>query len=195
MHGGKTPAGIASPHLKHGRYSQHLPAKLLDRYQQGLSDEELLDLRHEVALVDARIAELLGQIEKGDLGARWLELQAAFDNLRLATQKHDLGAGREAFEKIGGLINGGANDYLVWAQITAFLEQRRRLVDTERRQLGVMQQMITTAQAMVLITALADIVRKHVADSDVLSRIQTDLTRLLDQQSGAADRPILRVAK
>lgn len=182
MHGGKSPGGIASPALKHGRYSQYLPERLMDRYQKALNDKDMLNLRHEVALVDTRIADLLEQVERGDLGARWLELQEHFTDLTIATQKQDLGAGRAAFEQIGTLIHSGANDYLTWTQISAMLEQRRKLVDTERRMLVDMQQMITSEQAMTLVAALTDIVRKRVSDRDTLAAIQSDLVRLLNRQ-------------
>ena len=36
VHGGKTPGGIASPHYRHGRYSQYLPHKARERYEAGL---------------------------------------------------------------------------------------------------------------------------------------------------------------
>jgi hypothetical protein len=185
MHGGKTPGGIASPHFKSGRYSKHLPERLMERYQQALHDDDLLNLRHEVALVDTRIAELLEQVERGDLGGCWLELKEHFDTLTLATQKQDLGAGRVAFEQIGSLITGGANDYQVWTQISAMLEQRRKLVDTERRRLVDMQQMITSEQAMTLVGALIGIIREEVTDRHVLASLQTRITGLLVTRTGA----------
>lgn len=181
MHGGATPKGIASPAFKTGRYSRYLPERLMERYQEALHDEDLLNLRHEVALVDTRIADLLEQVERGDLGARWLELESHYETLTLATQKKDLGAGAAAFEQIGALITNGANDYLVWVQISSMLEQRRRLTDSERKRLVDMQQMITSEQAMTLVAALTDIVRKRVTDRDILAAIQNDLTRLLDR--------------
>lgn len=187
MHGGATPKGVASPAFKTGRYSRYLPERLMERYQDALHDEDLLNLRHEVALVDTRIADLLEQVERGDLGARWLELQAHYETLTLATQQKDLGAGAAAFEKIGALITGGASDYLVWAQISAMLEQRRRLAESERRRLVDMQQMITSEQAMTLVAALSDIVRKRVTDRDILAAIQNDLARLLDRRDARRD--------
>lgn len=186
IHGGKTPGGIASPHLKTGRYSSHLPGRLMERYQQALHDKDLMNLRHEVALVDTRIAELLEQIERGDLGARWLELKEHFDTITLAVQKQDLGAGRAAFEQIGTLISSGANDYMTWTQISAMLEQRRKLVDSERRWLVDMQQMITSEQAMLLVTAMVSAVREEVKDRDVLARIQTRIAGLIAAPNGRA---------
>ncbi|MCB9150722.1 MAG: hypothetical protein H6641_18365 [Caldilineaceae bacterium] len=59
FHGGKTPRGVASGSFKTGRYSQHLPTRLAARYCEAQNDQKLLDLHEEIALIDARIADML----------------------------------------------------------------------------------------------------------------------------------------
>lgn len=181
IHGGKTPSGIASPHFKSGRYSKSLPGRILERYTEFLSDENILALDDEIALVSARIAELLGNLEHGDLGARWLELQKHYELMVQAVASQDLGAGRAAFEALGAVIKEGADEFLSWSQISELLESRRKLVDTERKRLVDAQQVITSEQAMVLVTALIDSVRRNVRDPATLTSIQADLTRVLNQ--------------
>src|SRR5512137_2855467 len=63
MHGGKSAGGIASPLWKHGRQSKYLPARMRDAYNASLTDKELLELRGEIALVDARITDLLQRVD------------------------------------------------------------------------------------------------------------------------------------
>jgi hypothetical protein len=61
MHGGKSLRGMESPNLKHGRYSRYAPAgKLGERYTRHLADLDYLSLSHEMALITARIEELVG---------------------------------------------------------------------------------------------------------------------------------------
>jgi hypothetical protein len=82
MHGGATPVGPALPQFRHGRYSKYLPERLAERYQASLEDSELLGLRDELGLVDARIADLL---ERVGFEAAWPELSALLQQrLRLA---------------------------------------------------------------------------------------------------------------
>lgn len=78
MHGGATPAGVALPHFRTGRRSRDLPARLAARYQEARSDPQLLELREGIALVDARIADLLARVDAGESGARWRALQVHF---------------------------------------------------------------------------------------------------------------------
>lgn len=81
-HGGRTPRGNASPNFKHGRYSKYLPAHLLDRYSQGQRDEQLLDLRQRIALLDVRLTELLEQLDGKRDAEVWLDIRALLQEQR-----------------------------------------------------------------------------------------------------------------
>ena len=118
VHGGLTPSGSASVHFKSGRYSRHLPARLAERYHKAQADQRLLELREEIALIDARLCDLL------------------------ATED--------------------------WEQIYRVIEQRRRLVDSENLRLIEARQMLSVEQAMLMISALTDIIRTHVTDKRIL---------------------------
>jgi hypothetical protein len=95
LHGGATPVGIGSPHWKHGkrsRYLKHLPQVMEAGQKAALGDPELLSLKDELALLSARIAELLSSL--GNEGttwedAIWLEIrQCIQDRARLAQVEH-----------------------------------------------------------------------------------------------------------
>lgn len=186
LHGGKSPAGVASGQFKHGIYSKYMPKGMLDLYEEFRTNPDLLSLRENVALVDARIVQLLQALDQqGDLGAIWLELQQLFETLMRATQKQDLGGGKAAFEALGDVIEHGADQFRAWSQISEMMEQRRKLVETERRRLVDMQQMITSEQAMVLVSALVTIIREEVTDRDVLIRLQSRIAGLVVQRHSA----------
>jgi len=55
-HGGEA-RNVYQRRLKHGRYSKFLTDTIKDKYEQFLHDEDLLDLRDEIAMLRARIAE------------------------------------------------------------------------------------------------------------------------------------------
>jgi hypothetical protein len=74
FHGGKVPRGPALPQFRHGRYSRFLPSRLAATYQTAAKDPELLSLRRELALVDARLDDLLQRVDTGESGALWAPL-------------------------------------------------------------------------------------------------------------------------
>ncbi len=179
MHGGKQPHGIARSNTKHGRYSKYLPGRLLERYQESLVDSELLALREEISIVDARISDLLTRVESGESGENWEAIQKAWQEFREArsTRKTELIAIAE--DRLEMAIDAGVTDYTAWTEVRQAIELRRKLVDSERKRLVAAQQMITADEVMLLITAIADTVRRNVSDSDTLSAIQADIDQLI----------------
>lgn len=63
MHGGKTPAGVASPNYVHGQRSRYaLKGALSERYLNALPDLDYLNSRDEIAIASGLIQGLLEQI-------------------------------------------------------------------------------------------------------------------------------------
>ena len=73
-HGGKTPRGPASPHWKTGVYSV-LFRDLPERYWQSaiatITSPETRSNRAQIAMMDARADELMGQLSTGEHGHAW----------------------------------------------------------------------------------------------------------------------------
>ena len=180
MHGGTSKSGIASGTFKTGRYSKHLPTRMAARYLEAESDGELISLRSDVALLDARIADLLARVDTGESGRIWSETRAAFNDLRAANRKGDQAAATAAFMQLDQLISDGQTDYATWAEVVNLVEQRRRTVDSERKHLQQMGQLVAVEQMMVLAGALLASVKQHVSDRDTLQLITTDFTRLTE---------------
>ncbi len=74
MHGGTTPKGIASPHFKTGRWSKYLPATALGtHFQAAYQDRTLMQLRQDVALIDALLTTYTASLK--DTGRPLSQLQ------------------------------------------------------------------------------------------------------------------------
>jgi len=179
IHGGKTPCGIASPHFKHGRYSKYLPTGLLPRYEEACNDRDSLMLREEIALVDARLADLLSRVERGESDALWRQLQAAHGELLHA--RDDVTKLTAALERISEIIERGATDEAIWREVTDQIEQRRRLVEAECRRLVELRQYITSEDALAMVQALLSAIRAHVTDRHTLNAVSVEFARLMDR--------------
>jgi predicted nucleic acid-binding Zn-ribbon protein len=179
VHGGASPAGIASPHFKHGRRGKYLPTRLLERYEEAVGDSELLALRDEIALIDVRINELLERIDTGESAALWAQLGAKFEKMQQAYASQDDSGFARAVKGLGAIIEQGGRADQVWDDIGNVIEQRRKLVESERKRLVDMQQMLTAEQAMTLLAAVVDVVRRNVTDRDALAAISADVKRIV----------------
>lgn len=184
LHGGKTPTGIGLPQYKHGRYSKVMPTRLRERYEDAARDPALLELREDVALLDARLEDLLGRVDSGESGAIWRQLQQARTSLIIARRAGDAEGQAGAINDMLELIGRGHADYAAWRELGGVLEQRRRLVESESKRLVQMQQTITAEKAMLLIGAIGQIIKTHVADRSTLSKISADISALVTAEPG-----------
>lgn len=185
-HGGKSLAGIASPRLSGGAYSKYvLPPRLRERYDAALDDPALLEQRREIALTDARIGDLLARVDTGESGAIWGALAAA--KAELLASAGDTAKSQTAMGTILSLISKGHADHQAWRELGAALEQRRRLVESERRRLVEMSALMSAEQAMLLMNALLMAVKANVSDRAALSAIQSTFLELTTRADHAID--------
>ncbi len=115
MHNGNAAAGIANGNYKHGRNSKYLtaiPSRLKTAYRQLRERDDLLEQSNEIALIDARLRDVLARVDTGEAGALWRDLQAALAEFEKARAKGIAGVPdmNAALERMKMLIERGAND-------------------------------------------------------------------------------------
>ncbi|HEU5090506.1 MAG TPA: HGGxSTG domain-containing protein [Roseiflexaceae bacterium] len=184
IHGGLTPVGPALPQYRDGRYSRVLPARLAGRYQEAAQDTALLELRSEVALLDARLADLLGRVDTGESGALWRALAEWRLEALAARKANDTVKTSEAINAIFDLIQRGHADYQAWREVGSVIEQRRKLVESERKRLIEMQQTLTAEKAMLLLGAVLGVIKEHVQDRNTLHAISRGIEQLTTIDAG-----------
>jgi len=188
-HGGATPRGHALPQTTHGRYSKDLPTRLAARYQEAANDPDLLQLDSEIHLTDAMIRDRLSTLDTGESGRLWKALRQEWSAFALARRQGDTAGMTESLAQIEALINRGVADWSARQEVLDMVERRRKLVDSEGKRRVQMQQMITPDRAMLLVSALADTVMRHVSDADIRAAIARDVERLITRPVPGDDQP------
>lgn len=184
MHGGSSPVGIAHPRTTHGRHSAHLPTRLAERYITSQADPDLLNLQSEINLVDTRITELLERIDIDGAGALWERVAWLYGDMQQAVDESldDLPA---LVDKLGEIVRRAKADQQAWDAIHPVVEQRRRLVESEQKRRVAMQDMVTSEQAMLLVSALLSAVNRHVNDPLVRGAIASEFGALTTRDDPA----------
>lgn len=187
MHNGNAPRGIASGRYKHGRNSKYLtaiPARLQSGYKAARQRDDLLELNNEIALLDTRLADVLSRVDTGEAGKLWSDLQNALTAFQNAKAKGLAGVPEmnQHLATIESLIQQGVSDWAAWHEVSRLLEQRRKLVESERKRAVEQQEVITSQQAYLLFNALLSVIHEHVTDRDIKARIQADFIRLTSEQ-------------
>ena len=179
VHGGATPKGIANPNTKHGRYSKDLPTRMLADYEAERTDPEILNLSEAIAVVRARQRELFRQVDKRGAASLFNDLSQAWKEFEAAQRAKDGPAMAAIMAEVGQLIKRGAADSAKWREITALMEQERKLTETEQKRRVSMQTMLTAEKGQLLVKALLASVNAHVSDKRALAAIGADIMALV----------------
>lgn len=164
-HGGASPNGIDHPRTTHGGYSKYLPEALIEKYKEAESNEDLMSLRQEMALVTTRMYELAekvndtaGKKKYKEIVRLWREWQKAEAQGAKSAQylKSDLDDAIEDIEK----------DLKIWDEIANMTNLKRKLVDSEQRKLNNLEQYIPAEKVMLFVGAVMDIISKEIEGLD-----------------------------
>ena len=179
VHGGPTPGGIASPHFKHGKYSKELPDRLIADYQKSINDPEILALTSEISLTDTRIMDLLTRVDTGESGSLWKHARSVFMDFRSANASADQDKMTIALTELNRVLNLGVEDYHSWDEVGKLLEQRRKLVESERKRRTDMDAMITAERQMLLVAGILGVIKENVTNRKILSALTVGIRALI----------------
>jgi len=188
-HGGLNLKGIAHPNFKSGKYSIYLPDKLVAKYEDARADIDLLSLRDELALLDARIGDILEKIRDKQTVDLWGSLSIELDSLEDSYMANDQVQIGNEIAGIRDLIKKGVEAEKGWAEIYTVVEGRRRVAETERKRLVEMNQMISSERAMVLLASILDVIKRNVKDGQTLSRIANEIRQLASRSVSGVSGP------
>src|SRR5262245_58157373 len=115
IHGGAShPGGPGHPTWKHGRRSRYVPTRLAEKYTEAMEDDRLMEFRADIAILEARLCELLATGESLPL---WDRTQDAFHDLRQGMRDADTAAIPLHLSQLESLIHRGMADALRWAEV------------------------------------------------------------------------------
>jgi hypothetical protein len=179
-HGGLAPVGAANPNYKHGRNSKYMPARLRDRYQEAMDDPDLLNITRDLALLEARITDLLQRVDFGEAGRHWSKAQNTFVAFKDAVDRGDSETMRIHLNSLERILAKGTADYAAWEEVISTIEQRRKLTETEMRRLEKMNQFVTAEQVSTLMASIAEAAKRVIQDPKILNEFTVELATLLN---------------
>jgi hypothetical protein len=178
MHGGTHKRGLEHHAVKTGRYSKSMPTKLAANYEASLKDREQLSLKPEIALVDAKLNQLLERIPEAESGAGWKAIKNHIVDLRGELAEGKVVQVAVRLDKMEALTLDAINEEATWQDIRQAVHDRRLLAESERKRAVEAQQILTAEQALTLMGVIESIIVKHVTDYDARIAIATELERL-----------------
>lgn len=181
-HGGRIPVGVRSPHFVTGKHSKYLPKKILEKYNEAFLLDDPYSNRDEIALLDARVMMLTQQMQVTDNE----EIISSVAAIRLAVDDYIKDNDKEKDPKVllkiadevSEILDNFANERRRWYEIYDVLENRRRLTESEVKRDALAQHQISENQAVVLIAAIVDIMKRHIDDRNTFNSIAAEISNL-----------------
>jgi hypothetical protein len=195
-HGGKTPAGLASPNLRHGKYSQALAGagSLLERYEAAASDPRPTELRHELALVDMRIEQLVGRIKPGDAGGVFfLKVQNGWNKLRAAMTSGNATAVAEAMVELDTAILGAVAEVTLFEDIGKWIERRTRIAAAQDHHEQVERQNVSLDEFTLFTMLILEAAKDLFDDRRKLTRFAMIVQQALERNGMPVDGTAVEV--
>jgi hypothetical protein len=187
-HGGLSPRGPAHPSFKHGRYSKALLHRhaLASAYEAAEADNQLLSIRAETALLQARAVELAERLGNGESGDRWAKLLAAWREFQAAGRAKDAAAAQSALTTIGQLIESAGDDEQQWSELSRVIDKKSVLASREHQRLKDIAGYLPVSDALILFSSMVEAVRKRVTDERLLREIANELEMIVCRSPVAA---------
>lgn len=178
-HGGKTPVGIASANWETGKHSRlfpTLPTRLLDAAARSHADPELLSLRRQISVLEARDGELYAELTTGESGAAWGQASRVLREALLVQEDEERGHEFPGLmHQLELIVADGVGDRVTWAEIHNNYEMARRLRDSEMTRLKSLQAAMDAKQVKSIIGRLLAIIKRRVIDPTTLGLIMEDV--------------------
>jgi hypothetical protein len=181
-HGGRSPLGVASPNLKHGRSSKDLPTRLCPRYHEFIADRRYTELRDEVAVIDVLISQSLCALDTGDSSWFRKELHSTWKALEKVRRDGDAEEVARLLNDLGELIKTRYSSQGAEDDVVKLIGARKRLVESERKRRIEEQHMIAVEEVIVFAGAMVEAVRRNVADPHKAAAIAAELHALLERE-------------
>jgi hypothetical protein len=149
-------------------------------YESALEDQRLMQLRQDIALLEARKHDILTRTDTGESGYIWQQLKNAQAAYEKALAKGDVEAMKEHLAELARLIKKGHADYVAWKEAEDTIERKAKLIDREYKYLETTHRMISTERLMQLVEGIVNIIKSNVSDPRTIKAISGQLFQLLD---------------
>lgn len=175
FHGGIQLRGEAHPSFKTGKYAEALPKQYRKAYARAMADKGLTKLKEQIALCDVREDELVGTLTEGGMPQAMSAFKKKLKKLAEVARTPDVGADQIAMASLK--VYEASEDIInidnVWVKLHKNMEQRRLLVETERRRLESLAAYISMDQVDLLAVKMVQLFRQ--ASKSIVAMVVNEL--------------------
>lgn len=186
LHGGLSLRGIANPSYQGKGYTKDVPARLLERMLEAIDDPELTSLRTELALLDARMGEILGSLSERGHSEALAALSGAVVSLERVSAAPDMDNREEALEKAVLKARAAVDDMRAekqaWVEIYQLVDRRRRTAGVELKREEFLEHTMQHQQALWFFQQLLAAIHEIIPDQAVKERLAIKISKIMNRE-------------
>jgi hypothetical protein len=181
-HGGTAPIGPAAPMYKHGKTSR-APERIKDAIRRSLEKSDQLSMAEDIGIVDARIEEVLGNLEEvlDEVTLRRLAGIAVDLNAVLNSEDMDLFEQLREYKRLAHgvirLAEKGVSYTSNWSTLLRTQMQRTKMVEVERKKVQMDADLIHRDEFLAYFGTLIDDVLAIMHDAGEIAQFQALLEK------------------
>lgn len=168
------------------RYT-NIPNNVQDTFAMALADPDRLSQNAELALVTARIDDLLLALDSNNSIKDLTALVNANSQMKKAWAMGDTVRLQEAMYDVDQIIEGIEKDDSSWKEVIRLIEVRRKLVDNERKYMVQLGQLVPLQDVIHIMQEIANVIVRYVTDDDAKRQILTQMEMLLLPSKASAN--------
>ena len=153
VHGGGSPGKGRLPGkpTKGKPRKYFLPTGLDERLEAALADRQLLDLREDIAVTQAYLADKLSRIGHDPPAAVWKRLVNAVTRFEAAQSSNDADGMRDSLAIILTTVRQGFSADAAWADVRAAQAHKQKLTDSEVLRLYRLRALLAVEEGIALV--------------------------------------------
>lgn len=147
---------------KIGRLIRSVPPEVLAHFESSLGNPDQLALKEHIALLDARMNQILEHISVLGKPKSWQRAWQLIEKMRTQTDPKALGV---TMEELVSLVQDGLEQSAAWDEFLQIVGERRKLTEAETRRRLAAENVMTRQEAQAFTVVLLHAVRKHVPNA------------------------------
>lgn len=183
FHGGMTPRGAHTNSyraLSGKGWDDKLTGNLLETFERLRGDPEVMNLTAEIAVVTAHLQEQVARMQaNGESPQRMLDARLAFREAMFARRRKQSGAYAAALERLESILRDDELYARSWDDILKGLRTLERLVAREHKRRIDLHSVMTTEQAVSLLSRMMSLVTTYVNDEESLKGLHKGFRDIL----------------
>lgn len=174
-HGGKALRGEEHPNFKTGKFMQIVPLHMKAKYEMAARDGELLSLDRDIRYATAMLLDAIERSGTGEAEGLWMTLRKVEAAMRGA--RDDPEQMISLLTQLGTIIRQGASWVESNRDIRQMMEQRRKLVESERKRAVELNMNVTLQQFSAVMMKLYEVMSEHVENKRVVATVFNEVER------------------